>query len=181
MQNKQKINLIIAVAVIVLLVFVILFWPRAKTNPLVQNPSTGSQGSVGQLATVAAVPANTTVPNEGDNVKGGVAVPQIQVPAHPSGAGTGDLRQFAITADNDAFTPATIIVKNGDIIDLEITAVDKNYDFTQPDYGFSAVPVQKGTTAKIQFETLTTGKFTFYCTSCGGPNKGPIGYVIVAN
>jgi heme/copper-type cytochrome/quinol oxidase subunit 2 len=182
MHNKQKNNLIIAVAAIVLLVSIILFWPRAKTSPTQSGtPPSNSQGLTSQSATVAAVPANIGVPNEGDNVGSGVAVPQIQTPAHPSGAGTGDFRQFAISADNNAFVPATVIVKSGDIIDLEITAVDKNYDFTQPDYGFSAVSLPKGETTKVQFQALNTGKFTFYCASCGGPNKGPIGYVIVTN
>jgi len=184
MQKKQKINLIILGAVIVVLVVVILLLPHANTGSPVQSGNSSApagQGSISQSATVAPVPANITVPNEGDkNVGIGIAAPQIQVPAHPSG-GDASYRQFIVTANNDTFTPATAIVKKGDIIDLEITAVDKDYDFTQPDYGFSALPVPKGKTTKVQFQGLNSGKFTFYCASCGGPNKGPIGYIIITD
>lgn len=192
MKNKQKIILITIGAVVLVVLFIALLWPRVKTGLLVQNgnpsatggqsavPATGEAGSVPQKSTtVAPVPANITVPNEGDkNVTSSVAVPQIQVSAHPTG-GSSQYRQFAIDADNSAFTPATVVAKKGDIIDLEITAVDKDYDFTQPDYGFSAVPIPKGETKRVQFQALNAGKFTFYCTSCGGPNKGPIGYIII--
>ena len=188
MKNIQKIILIIGAAVIVIL-SVILFLPRAKTAPPVQSGNSlalnGGGSSIPQSATAAPVPADATVPNMGDkNVAGGVAVPQVQTAAHPSG-GDASLRQFAISVDNnnalgkDAFSPDTVIVKKGDIIDLEITAVNKDYDFTQPDYGFYSIPLPKGTATKIQFQALNAGKFTFYCTSCGGPGKGPVGYVTI--
>lgn len=190
MRNVQKI-ILIAGAVVIVVLSVILLLPRTKTGSLAQNEnspvSNGQGSSVTQSATAAPVPAGTAVPNMGDkNVAGGVATPQIQTAAHPSG-GDASLRQFAISVDNnnalgsDAFAPDNVIVKKGDIIDLEITAVNKDYDFTQPDYGFPSIPLPKGKTTKIQFQALNAGKFTFYCTSCGGPGKGPVGYVTITD
>lgn len=180
MLNKQKITLIIVGAVIIILLFIIFLWPRANTGSPAQSGKSPSSGAVPQTsATMAPVPVNVTVPNEGDkNVSSSVAVPQIQTSAQPSG-GSSQYRQFAISADNNAFTPTTIAVKKMDTVDFEITAVDKNYDFTQPDYGFFSSPVLKGETKKVQFQAVLMGKFTFYCASCGGPSKGPIGYIIV--
>jgi plastocyanin len=188
MQNKQKITFIIIGVVIVILLGIVLFVPRPKTSSPAQSQSGAANqtASIPQSTTVAPVPANVVVPNEGDkNVASGVAAPQIQTAAHPSG-GSASYRQFPISAGNDAanndvFTPATVIVNKGDIIDLEITAVNHDYDFTQPDYGFSAVLLPKGKTTKVQFEALNVGKFTFYCTSCGGPAKGPVGYIIITD
>jgi heme/copper-type cytochrome/quinol oxidase subunit 2 len=119
-----------------------------------------------------------TVPNEGDVVVSqDIAVPEVQASAHPTGSGS--YRQFALNMDGDAFTPNTVAVHKGDIVDLEVTATDKNYDFTQPDYGFNTIAIAQGATQKVQFQAVNTGKFTFYCSSCGGPAKGPVGYMIV--
>ena len=71
-----------------------------------------------------------------------------------------------------------MVVKQGDTVNLELTAVDANYGFTQPDYGFNAA-IPDGKTQTIQFQALNVGNFTFYCASCGGPSKGPVGHIIV--
>jgi len=180
MKNRRKIILLAVGAAVIVVLIIILLWPHAKTVPR------SEETPAPQSATAAPVPANVNVPNAGDkNVPSGVAVPDIQTSAHPSG-GSSSFRQFTISAKNDAenndvFDPATVAVKKGDIVDLEITAVNKNYDFTQPDYGFSAVAVPKGQTTRIQFQALNAGKFTFYCASCGGPAKGPVGYIIITD
>ena len=188
MYKKQKNVLILLGAVIIILLFIVLFWPRGNVGLLTPSGNssvTNSQESAPQAsATAAPVPANVTVPNEGDkNVSSSVAVPSLQTSAHPSG-GASQYRQFNINTNNNEFTPATIAVNKGDIVDLEVSAVDKDYDFTQPDYGFSdlsVLPIKKGEITKVQFEAVTAGKFTFYCSSCGGPDKGPVGYIIVTD
>ncbi len=181
MWEKHKITIvIIGGAIVIVLLFVLLFWPGANNPPPKNSGSAApaaASGSVPQSATSAPVPANIVVPNEGDkNVPQNVAVPQVQGTAAPSS--NASYRQFSISADNNEFIPTTVIVKKGDTVDLEITAVDKNYDFTQPDYGL-AVVLTKGKTQKIQFQATMSGKFTFYCVSCGSSAKGPVGYIVV--
>jgi plastocyanin len=80
---------------------------------------------------------------------------------------------------NNEFSPATIAAHVGDTISVNFLAEDKDYDFTQPDLGLSA-KLLKGKNQLIQVSPTQTGKFTFYCASCGGPAKGPVGYLVVA-
>ena len=127
-------------------------------------------------ATRAAVPSGVTVPDQGATAPQGVAVPNLQGQASPSGG--AQYRSFSIAIANNTYSPATIAVNAGDVVDLEMKAMDGNYGFTQPDYGFN-VAIARGKTQKIQFSANMTGKFTFYCASCGGPEKGPVGYIIV--
>ena len=141
---------------------------------------TGAAGSATQPAqtvTRVTAPQNVTVPALGQTVASSVAPPQAVSPANAHTA--SQYRSFSIQAKNNAFTPNTIIVNQGDIVNISVAAVDKNYDFTQPDYSFrQAIPM--GQSKTIQFGATASGKFTFYCASCGGPSSGPIGYIIVA-
>jgi len=124
-----------------------------------------------------AVPSNVTVPNKGaSSTPAGVAVPVVQGAGDPSG--DVSYRSFNISIQNDAYTPNTVIVNQGDTVNLELTAVDAAYGFDQPDYGFNAA-IPQGKTQTIQFQALQTGSFTFYCASCGGPSKGPVGHIVV--
>ena len=80
--------------------------------------------------------------------------------------------------DKDAVSPQKVIVKLLDIVTINFSAVDKSYDMTQPDNGLSWT-VPKGGSKNLQFQGSTPGQFTFYCVSCGGPDKGPVGYIVV--
>ena len=94
---------------------------------------------------------------------------------------TGDvLNCFSVSVSGNKFSPDTIIVKVGDRARINFTAVDKDYDFTQPDYGFS-VPLPKSQKKIVEFQASAEGKFTFYCKSCGGLSKGPVGYLVVVS
>ena len=81
-------------------------------------------------------------------------------------------------AENNSFIPDTVVVNKGDVVHIDLTAVDKDYAFTQPDYGFDS-PIAKGKTRAIEFQAVAGGKITFFCKICGGPEKGPVGYLIV--
>ena len=185
--SKQKhqgftlIELLVVIAIIAILAVVVVVWYEHRSSVALGSAGTGSSAATTGMATSStrtAVPVDVTVPNKGGTSTAavGVAVPAVQ--------GAGDLsgnvsyRSFNIDIQYDAFSPDTVIVKQGDTVDLELTAVDMNYAFTQPDYGFNA-PIAKGKTQRIQFQALQSGNFTFYCASCGGPAKGPVGHLIV--
>lgn len=120
-------------------------------------------------------PRNVVVPDAGsENVPENVAVPQ-QVSSAPGFT----LRKFALRIEDGKFSPDTVIVNVGDTVDLSITAVDGDYDFTQPDFGFKAA-ITRGTTQSIQFGATAAGQFKFFCASCGGPEKGPVGTLVIA-
>lgn len=89
-----------------------------------------------------------------------------------------NFRSFSLSVSSNEFSPSNVIAYIGDTVRLNITAKDKDYDFYQPDYGLSK-QLPKGVAALVEFQVTAAGKYTFYCKSCGGPAKGPVGYVVV--
>jgi len=120
---------------------------------------------------------NIQVPEKDSVVPEGVAKPTFTAPA--SAKTDADIRKFLIEAKGGEFIPSTVIVRQGDSVRIEVTAVDREYDFIQPDYGLRAV-MRRGETKTIAFGATAPGKFIFYCERCGGPAKGPIGEIVVA-
>jgi heme/copper-type cytochrome/quinol oxidase subunit 2 len=182
--SKKEI-LIIAVAVVVVVAGVgIYYWSGGnKTGSSALVPVAGTTGSAGTgtvtsaSATIQLVPSNVVVPvQNASSVPAGVAAPTIVTPGSPSGS--TKYRSFSINISGGAYTPNTVIVNQGDTVHISLTAVGGSYDFTQPNYGLS-LTIPEGQTKPVQFDADTAGKFTFYCASCGGPAKGPTGYIEV--
>ena len=140
----------------------------------------GTTGPTPSSATITALPsggANIAVPGQNaTSVPQNVAAPTIVASGSPQG--TTSYRSFNITETARAFTPSTIIVNQGDTVHINLTAQGGTYDFTQPDMGLK-LTVPAGETKVVQFDADTAGKLTFYCASCGGPAKGPVGYIEV--
>ena len=165
------------VVVVVLIVMIVTGNVRRSTAVNEVGNSAPAASSPTTSPTHSAAPANVTVPDQGTkNVPANVAVPQGEAAAAPGVA--AKLRIFSITETASAFTPDTVVVKPGDTVDISVTASGGNYDVTQPDYGLSLV-VPNGATKELGFQALSAGKFTLYCKSCGGPDREPVGYVIV--
>jgi heme/copper-type cytochrome/quinol oxidase subunit 2 len=188
MNNTKKIVVVVAVIVVVVAVIAVVWHWRsanntnntaatgAATSDVAVESSTSTSGAP-TSSTRLAVPANAVVPNEGaSSTPANVAVPVVQGVGDP--AGNVAYRSFNINIQNGAYIPSTVIVNQGDTVNLELTAVDAAYGFDQPDLGFNTA-IPKGKTQTIQFQALNTGNFTFYCASCGGPSKGPVGHIIV--
>lgn len=127
--------------------------------------------------TRAEAPKNVKIPEAGEEAAEGVAVPVSVTQAAPGVS--AKFRLFTILAENDLFDPSTVIVKIGDTVHINFTAVDKTYDITFPDYGMKQTAT-KGQTKILEFQAVSDGKFTYYCSSCGGINSKTIGYIIVA-
>ncbi len=189
MNRTSKIILvaaIVVVAAVVVTAFVLVHKAQntatqAAANQLYNGVASGaSAGTKNYSATHTAAPANVTVPNEGatGTVAASVAVPAIQGPAAPGSSAS--YRSFNISVDNGQFSPSNIAVNLGDTVNLYITAIDKDYAFTQPDYGFNDL-LPKGVKKTIQFQANNSGRFEFYCSSCGGPSSGPVGYLTVVS
>lgn len=179
--NKNKIIILVAVAVVVILV--VVFW-NARSKKTVQQlpaPAAGTQSNTPQgPVTREEAPQNVVVPEAGksnQNLPKDVAIPESVAPLNPQSSAKN--RTFSVRVENDKFTPGNLIVNKNDNLDISFTAVDKNYDFTQPDFGFK-LPLPKGKSTHVIFQATAEGKFSFYCSSCGGPREGPVGYVIAA-
>ncbi len=165
MSNREKI-LVCLIAVLALFIILLL----GKFNA-------PSQTSPRSLSMKEEVPANTKVPGIGEvGMSTGVAIPKAVAQAAP--LAETSFRSFDIKVSGGTFTPDTIIVGSGDTVHISLTAVDKSYDFTEPDYGFH-VPLPRGRTKLIEFAAVTSGKFTFFCESCGGTASKSKGFLIV--
>lgn len=177
--TKKVVILVVIVAIIVVVAAVLYGYMGNGPGGAVNTASPTNGGALSSSATRSSVPPDVSVPNKGaTDTPANVAVPAIQGAGDPSG--DVSYRSFNINADKNTFSPDTIIVNQGDTVNLEITAVDAAYEFNQPDYGFS-VPIAQGKTQRIQFQALQSGDFTFYCASCGGPSRGPVGQIIVVS
>lgn len=179
----------IIVVVAVLIIGFIVFGgkknnvPNSDTLPPVDNSQTGANNPANQnpaqnpnqqTSTRTKAPDVVVPDANATNLPKNVAKPETVIPS-----GSAAIRIFEIKADANKFTPDTLIVNNRDTLKIKLTAVDKDYDFTQPDYGLLNYLAKQGQTRTIEFGTSAPGKFTFYCASCGGPDKGPVGYLVI--
>lgn len=128
----------------------------------------------------AEVPVNTVVPGVDTQLteaqKKEIALPVVVVPAAPGS--TSKFRNFKISAENDVFTPTKVIANVGDTVHIDFTAVDKDYDIEFPSYNMRGAAIQ-GQTRIIEFKARKEGNFSYYCPSCGGPETGPMGQIII--
>ncbi len=138
----------------------------------------GTAALSGGSATREVPPADIAVPGvNATDVPSNVAIPNTTVPA--SAGGGSMFRSFDVQIAGGKFVPDTVIVNQGDTVRLNLTAVDGAYDFAQTDFGLR-LALPKGQTKVQEFSATAAGNFLFYCSSCGGPAKGPQGRLVVA-
>jgi len=108
------------------------------------------------------VGASTTVPKD-------VAVPTNVLETGPSA-----FRQFEMKGEGGKYVPSTLVVNEGDVIDINFTAVDAKYNIFFPDFGVYRT-IEKGASMKIQFQGYPFGKYGFYCKDiCGKDVTGTL-------
>jgi heme/copper-type cytochrome/quinol oxidase subunit 2 len=181
--TNKKLAIIVAIAIVVVVavIFAIVATRQQGNAPSATNSTSQNAAPAAAPASITTthlpVPANVVVPDAGaKNVPATVAVPQVEAAA--SQTSDSKYRSFNIMIENGQFMPDTIAVNLGDIVNLELSAVGANYDFTQPDYSIG-VPIPANGSVRKEFQANVSGKFVFYCSLCGGPAKGPVGYLIV--
>lgn len=81
------------------------------------------------------------------------------------------LRTFGMRGENGAFSPRTLVVNDLDVIEIEFTAVDADYDIFFPDFGVLK-KIGAGSTAMLQFQAPDFGEYEFGCKElCKGKGK----------
>lgn len=172
MPNRKTTLIIAAVAIIIILLLAARFAYRPREAPPAETlPET--------LSTRTEAPEGIVVPEEDStNTPENVAIPDTVTAAAPQVE--AKFRSFNLRVEGDKFIPDTVVVNVGDTVHINISAADKDYDFFQPDYGFAGV-LPKGQTKVLEFQATSEGKYTLYCAKCGGPEKGPVGYIIVVS
>ncbi len=102
--------------------------------------------------------------------------PETEVPAAP---GTDEtLGIFNIKVSKDGYEPSTLTVKKGNLIQINLTAVDGDFDFSMP-YKSLYQFVKKGETKQVSFGVKTSGTYNFMCRDYCPGNKVIEGKLIV--
>jgi plastocyanin len=179
MDNKRILLIGGIVIVVLALAITLVYFLRVKAPT--KNP--GDSSALGGNEFVASetreeVPENIQVPDLNSQVEDD----SIAVPIGVTDAAPGvkaQLRVFNISAEGGLFKPSTVIANKGDTVHINFTAVDKSYDMVLPDYGMKQT-ADKGETKVFEFQAVMTGKFTYYCDSCGGLDSQTKGYIIIA-
>ncbi|HTY39612.1 MAG TPA: hypothetical protein VMC43_00770 [Candidatus Paceibacterota bacterium] len=120
-----------------------------------------------------------------------VDVPEVRVPGLPITVAVPDTgetkgfydaikntRAFRVFLDSEQMVPSTFIVNQGDNVRFEVSSFDNTYDLTQPEYDLHA-PIKMGLRTILPFKATQAGTYLLYCQICGGPLKGPVGYLMV--
>ena len=188
---KTKI-LILSMALVILALIIVLLIPKKNTpqitnvNPVTEvNQKTSSTNEITiapikvdkfrtEVPTNIVVPSKTTKLTEAEKKE--IAIPIVVMPAAP---GTeSSFRSFDIKAEAGIFTPNKIIVKLGDTVHINFTAIDKDYDIVFPSYGMKQ-SAKKGQTKILEFQASNEGSFLYYCEICGGEQSTTKGNVII--
>lgn len=190
--NKKKILLLGGgvLVIIALVVIIIMTMNQKKTTTPSEETNTPTEqqgekpenpyttGAVDQYR--EEVPGDVKVPGMNETLtdaeKEVIAVPSIVTPAAPGASAS--FRSFSISGDGGKFVPAEIIARLNDIVHVNFTAVDKDYDIVFPSYGMRQ-SAKKGETKILEFQAVSEGSYTYYCDSCGGANSPAKGKIIV--
>lgn len=171
--SKQNI-IIIAAVVLAATLGGVYFWLSQSGN--LKEVFNGPSEEEAESSTRFEVPADIKVPEKGEEVGGDVATPQLVVPSR-QGSET-NLRVFNIEGRGNEFVPSEVIVYRGDIVRINFIALDKDYDFIIPDYGFRKV-IAKGEKDAVEFQATDEGKYVYYCEVCGGLDSSAKGYITI--
>jgi len=115
------------------------------------------------------------VPEPGQKFQEGVAVPEESVISAPGVE--SKLRIFEVKGENGAISPSNFRAYQNDIINIKLTAVDQDYDFSLEGYNLH-IKAKKGETKTIEFQALNLGAYNFYCSLCSTKEK-PAGKIII--
>lgn len=102
--------------------------------------------------------------------------PAIEAPAAPD----SDVKFgiFNMTVGRNGYEPSIITVKQGNLVQIRLTALDGDYDFSMPYKGLYQF-VKEGETRQISFGVKTSGTFAFECRDFCPDGKKITGELIV--
>lgn len=172
-----EVTVLVAVLVAGLLVGWYLARRAPSTGTIPVGPGAGS-GTV-TSTTRGEVPSDIKVPNPGDTASGDVAIPTAVVDAAPGV--DSKRRSFDVAFNGSNFAPSQVIVYAGDTTSIKFTTSGGTCEFSQPDMGLaSTFTTERDQLIEITPDASMSGKYAFFCKNLGGPESGPVGYLLVA-
>jgi heme/copper-type cytochrome/quinol oxidase subunit 2 len=86
---------------------------------------------------------------------------------------------ISVTLKKYSIEPSLIRVKSGEIVELEITAVDVQHGLDIPDLGIKT-PVQPGRPTTVTFKAPAKGEYRMACgVICGPHHEDMVGKLVV--
>jgi heme/copper-type cytochrome/quinol oxidase subunit 2 len=161
-------------------VWIRMMWGPENVSRVSATPVTSAQGYLAandpnalptvQGGTRTGIISDIPTPNAG----AGSASSGVAIPVKMMDTGSVSFRQFDVSGVGGKFSPDTIVVDEGDVIDLTLTATDGAYGIYFPDFAVS-LAASEGKTAHAQFQATNYGQYRFYCDgSCVGDPKGTL-------
>ena len=161
MDNKNK--LMWSVGVVVVVLVVVVWWGFSIGDEEMVKVDEGDQNNIIEQigGVVGEIPEGTKLVNQGEEVEGVIS------PIHVSNLGESQARFYKIEIADNKIDSKRLVSRVGDLVSIEVVAVDGDYDLTIPFFGMKQV-VKKGETKKLEFQSNTVGTFVYYCEVCGG-------------
>lgn len=173
MTQRQKITLIVSVLVVLGLIIAGI---TTKKNVPARNGNESAGSGLEKNA-----PAETSEEKQNEVfTEETPAFAKLSKPKEETVAdkGTGaKLGTFEMKIYGSGYAPNELTVKKGDVVQIRISAVDGDYDFTIPYIGIYQL-VEKENAKTVSFRATDTGTLTFTCRDyC--PRTGKEGKLIV--
>jgi hypothetical protein len=171
--NWQRV-LIISGIIVVIMIFVFLGM-KVRHGREILKMSKESEGPAYPPEFRSEDLKRIPVPEPGQKFQEGIAIPKESVSSAPGAK--SKLRVFEAKGENGIIFPIDFLAYQNDIIDIELAALDKNYDFFLEGYNLRT-KVKRGGTRTIEFQALNLGVYNFYCSLCSTKEK-PAGKIII--
>ena len=93
---------------------------------------------------------------------------------------SGEIFLVARTVEHGGWSPARIVVKQGQTVRLRILAEDVTHGFQLLHFGVNAGAIKTGTTKVVEFTAERAGEFPFYCSvRCSPLHMALMGTLVV--
>lgn len=84
------------------------------------------------------------------------------------------LWMIEMKAEGNSFDPNSLIVNEGDVIDIKLSAIDRDYEIYLPGLGIYKL-VPKGQKSEVQFQAYPAGEHLFACKDdCSNPPRASL-------
>ncbi len=102
----------------------------------------------------------SSLKNPAADLNGVVSVKSFSVNHH-------QLWVIEMVGDKNSFDPSSLSVRESDVVDIHLSAIDRDYEIYLPDLGvYKLAP--KGEKSEIQFQAYPAGNYVFACrNNCG--------------
>jgi len=169
--EKRELYIIGTACIIVVAAVVAFIASQTKAPAPAPQPGSGTAEEPGAAVSPSGAPTgySASIP-----IGAMVTAAAAEAPAAPNASET--FRAYNISISKDGYSPSSVTVKKGDVVQLRLTALDGTYDFAVPYTGLYQ-SIRQGETKQVGFGATMMGSFEFGCRDrcpVGGVLKGQI-------